>query len=136
MKRKRRRHLLNRPYVKQILALFICFVLLSSSIPAAAAEAPTNNRTVKAGVFAFDGYHMRDSDGAYTGYGIELLNLISQYFHLNFEFTGYDNTWKETQSMLLNGEIDVATSARKTRERTEGFAFSLPIDLNNTVLTV
>ncbi|MDE7417486.1 MAG: response regulator [Lachnospiraceae bacterium] len=136
MKRKQRMHLLNQPYVKKILALFICFVLLSSSIPATAAEEPANNRTVKAGVFFFDGYHMQDSDGVYSGYGIELLNLISQYSHLNFEFTGYDNTWKETQSMLLNGEIDVATSARKTRERTEVFLFSLPIELNNTVLSV
>lgn len=38
--------------------------------------------------------------------------------------------------MLLNGEIDVVTSARKTRERTENFLFSLPIELNNTVLSV
>ncbi|MDE7243113.1 MAG: transporter substrate-binding domain-containing protein, partial [Oscillospiraceae bacterium] len=136
MKRKRRRHLLNRPYIKQILALFICFVLLSSNIPAAAAEEPANNRTVKAGVFFFDGYHMQDSDGVYTGYGIELLNLISQYSHLNFEFTGYDKSWEEMQAMLLNGEIDVVTSARKTRARTELFAFSVPIERNSTVLSV
>ena len=94
------------------------------------------NKTVKAGVFFFDGYHMKDEDGNYAGYGIELLNLISQYSHLNFEFTGYDNTWKETQEMLLNGEIDVATSARKSKERTEIYLFSVPIELNNTVLTV
>ncbi|MDE7243486.1 MAG: transporter substrate-binding domain-containing protein, partial [Oscillospiraceae bacterium] len=136
MKRKRRRHLIDQPYVKKILALFVWFIIFSSSISAASEAEPTNNRTVKAGVFFFDGYHMQDSDGVYTGYGIELLNLISQYSHLNFEFTGYDNTWKETQSMLLNGEIDVVTSARKTRERTEVFLFSLPIELNNTVLSI
>ena len=66
MNRKRRKHLLNQPYVKQILALLLCFVLLTSSIPAAAAAAPANNRTVKAGVFFFDGYHMRDDDGTYS----------------------------------------------------------------------
>ena len=71
---------------------------------------------------------MKDDEGVYSGYGIELLNLISQHSHLNFEFTDYDNTWQETQSMLLNGEIDVAISARKTRERTENFWFSLPIE--------
>ena len=136
MKRQRRRHLLNQSYVKPILALFICFVLLASNIPASAAEEPANNRTVKAGVFFFDGYHMRDDDGVYTGYGIELLNLISQYSHLNFEFVGYDNTWEEMQSMLLSGEIDVVTSARKTRARTETFGFSDPIERNSTVLSV
>ncbi|MBD5150728.1 MAG: amino acid ABC transporter substrate-binding protein, partial [Oscillibacter sp.] len=136
MKRKQRIYLLDRPCVRQILALFLCFVLLSSNIPSAAADESPNNRTVKAGVFFFDGYHMRDDDGVYTGYGIELLNLISQYSHLNFEFVGYENTWEEMQSMLLAGEIDVVTSARRTRARTEIYGFSDPIERNSTVLSV
>jgi len=134
MKRKQRR--LDRPYMKHIFALFACFLLLISDIPFAAAEETANNRTVKAGVFYFDGYHMKDSDGAYTGYGIELLNLISQYSHLNFVYTGYDKSWEEMQAMLESGEIDVVTSARKTRQRAETFAFSLPIERNSTVLSV
>ena len=136
MKRNRRSYRLNAPRLKPFLALLLCAVLFSASLPAAAAEAPAQNRTVRAGVFSFDGYHMRDSDGNYSGYGIELLNLISQYSHLNFEFVGYDNTWEEMQSMLLNGEIDVVTSARKTRARTEVFGFSVPIEHNSTVLSV
>jgi len=130
MKRKQR----WRPYLKAIFALLVCFVLISSNILPAAAE--ETNRTVKAGVFFFDGYHMKDSDGSYTGYGIELLNLISQYSHLNFEYVGYDQTWEEMLDMLEDGEIDVVTSARKTRERAETFAFSLPIERNSTVLSV
>ena len=78
--------------------------------------------TVKAGVFFFDGYHMRDSNGVYTGYGIDLLNLISQYSHLNFVYTGYDKSWEEMLDMLERGEIDVVTSARKTKQRAETFA--------------
>ncbi len=136
MKRKQRRHLLNRSCVKQIFALFVCFVLISSIPPSVAAAETENNRTVKAGVFFFDGYHMRDSNGVYSGYGIELLNLISQYSHLNFVYTGYDKSWEEMLEMLERGEIDVVTSARKTRERTETFAFSLPIERNSTVLSI
>jgi len=136
MKRKQKRHLRKRPYIKQIFALFVCFVLTSSNIPSVAAMEMANNRTVKAGVFFFDGYHMRDSNGVYTGYGIELLNLISQYSHLNFVYTGYDKSWEEMLDMLERGEIDVVTSARKTRERTEKFAFSLPIERNSTVLSI
>ncbi len=133
MKRKQRR----RSCVKTILLLFICFLLCSSDIPSVSAEeTETANRTVKAGVFFFDGYHMRDDDGVYTGYGIELLNLISQYSHLNFEYVGYDKSWEEMQEMLKNGEIDVVTSARKTRQRTESFAFSAPIEKNSTVLSI
>jgi len=136
MKRNQRRRLLNRPYVKRIFALFACFVLISSSIPPAAAEEAANSRTVKAGIFFFDGYHMRDSDGSYTGYGIDLLNLISQYSHLNFEYIGYDKSWEDMLEMLESGEIDVVTSARKTRERAETFAFSVPIERNSTVLSI
>ncbi len=136
MKRIQRKHLLSRLYVKQIFALFVCFMLISSDIPSVAAEEMANNRTVKAGVFFFDGYHMRDSDGVYTGYGIELLNLISEYSHLNFVYTGYDKSWEEMQDMLKRGEIDVVTSARKTRERAETFAFSVPIERNSTILSV
>ncbi len=134
MKRKQKRP--NRPYGKRILALLACFLLISSTVPPAAAEETADNRTVRAGVFYFDGYHMKDGDGNYTGYGIELLNLISQYSHLNFVYTGYDKSWEEMQVMLERGEIDVVTSARKTRERAETFAFSQPIERNSTVLSI
>ncbi len=136
MKRKQRKHLLKRPYIRQILVLFVCFILTSSDIPTVSAAETPNNRIVKAGVFYFDGYHMQDSDGVYTGYGIELLNLISQYSHLNFEYVGYDRSWDDMLSMLENGEIDVVTSARKTKQRAETFAFSLPIERNSTVLSI
>jgi len=136
MKRKQKRHLLKRSYIKPILALFVCFVLISSNIPSVAVAETANNRTVKAGVFYFDGYHMRDDNGVYTGYGIELLNLISQYSHLNFVYTGYDKSWEEMQDMLERGEIDVVTSARKTKQRAETFAFSNPIERNSTVLSI
>ncbi len=132
MKRKQRR----RPYARQILALLACFVLLLSGIPPAAAEETADSRSVKAGVFYFDGYHMEDSSGAYTGYGVELLDLISQYSHLNFTYVGYDRSWEDMLDMLERGEIDVVTSARKTRARAEIFAFSLPLAQNSTVLSV
>ncbi len=136
MKMKKKGHLLKQPYIKQIFALSVCFMLTLSSIPSVAAAETTNNRTVKAGVFFFDGYHMQDSNGDYTGYGIELLNLISKYSHLNFVYTGYDKSWEEMQDMLERGEIDVVTSARKTKQRAETFAFSLPIERNSTVLSI
>ncbi len=136
MKREEKRHLLKRPYVNRILVLLVCFMLAASNIPLVAAAETTNNRTVKVGVFFFDGYHMRDENGVYTGYGIELLNLISQYSHLNFEYTGYDKSWEEMQEMLKRGEIDMVTSARKTKQRAETFAFSLPIERNSTVLSI
>ncbi|MDE6593017.1 MAG: transporter substrate-binding domain-containing protein [Oscillospiraceae bacterium] len=79
---------------------------------------------------------MKDENDRLTGYGIEFLNLVSEYSRLNFQYTGYDKSWSEMLDMLENGEIDVVTSARRTTEREELFAFSLPIGRNNTVLSI
>ena len=120
----------------KIAAFAICVILiLSNFITAAAADGQSDNRTVKAGIFYFEGYHMKDEDGRLTGYGIEFLDLVSQYSHLNFQYTGYDNSWNDMLTMLENGEIDMVTTARRTAEREETFAYSLPIGRNSTVLS-
>ncbi|MDE6441470.1 MAG: response regulator [Clostridia bacterium] len=123
--------------VKIILALTACLILLLSGfIPAFADDAQSDNRTIKAGIFGFDGYHMKDEDGNLSGYGIEFLHLVSEYSHLNFELTGYNNTWDDMLVMLEKGEIDVVTSASWTQSREEQFDFSLPIGRKNTVLSI
>ena len=136
MKENRRFGLWNTLSGKRIISLIICVLLFFSNFEAVNAAGQGNNRIVKAGVFYFDGYHMEDEDGSLTGYGVEFLNLVSQYSHLNFVFSGYDQSWGDMLNMLENGEIDVVTSARKTPERVEKFAFSLPIGRNSTVLSI
>ncbi|MDE6781448.1 MAG: response regulator [Ruminococcus sp.] len=79
---------------------------------------------------------MKDENDKLTGYGIEFLNMVSEYSHLNFQYAGYDKSWSEMLNMLENGEIDVVTSARRTPEREKNFAFSDPIGRNNTILSV
>ena len=116
------------------IAVLMCLLLLFPGFAPVGGAEQSSNRLVKAGIFYFDGYHMKDGDG-YTGYGIELLNLISQYSHLNFSFRGYDQTWEDMLSMLDSGEIDVVTSARKTAQREELYAFSLPVGRDSTVLS-
>ena len=65
------------------------------------------NKRMKAGIFYFDGYHEKDEKGNLTGYGIEVLQMISQYSHLNFDYVGYDKSWNDMLTMLENGEIDL-----------------------------
>ena len=121
---------------RRVAAFTICFILILSNIITVSADnGQSNNRTVKAGIFYFEGYHMKDEEGRLTGYGIEFLDLVSEYSHLNFQYTGYDNSWNDMLTMLENGEIDMVTSARKTPEREERFALSLPIGRNNTILS-
>ncbi|MDE6005034.1 MAG: response regulator [Oscillospiraceae bacterium] len=126
----------NKVYIKMITAFMTCLIFIISNFITASATEQSNNQTVKAGIFCFDGYHMKDESGSLTGYGIEFLNLVSEYSHLNFQYTGYDKSWNEMLNMLENGEIDVVTSARKTSEREESFAFSYPIGRNNTILSI
>ena len=121
---------------KRILSLILCLLMFFLDPTEVNAVQPTNNRTVKAGIFYFDGYHMEGEDGGYTGYGIEFLNLVSQYSHLNFSYTGYDRSWGDMLTMLDNGEIDIVTSARKTPDREAKYAFSLPIGRNSTILSI
>lgn len=135
-RRKKSMQVTDRVY-RRVTAFTICLILILSNIITVSADnGQSNNRTVKAGIFYFEGYHMKDEEGRLTGYGIEFLNMVSEYSHLNFQYTGYDNSWNDMLNMLENGEIDIVTSARKTSEREERFAFSLPIGRNNTVLSV
>lgn len=79
---------------------------------------------------------MIDENGNKSGYGYEFLKLLSRYCNPRFEYTGYDKSWEETLKMLENGEIDLVTSAKKTPEREEIFAFSKPIGASYTMITV
>ena len=73
--------------------------------------------------FAMDGYHMMDEDGNRSGYGYDFLRLMARYWDADYEYIGYDKSWEDMQRMLLDGEIDMVTSARKTPAREEVFDF-------------
>ncbi len=121
---------------KRLMAFAVCLFLISTALQTVEGAETAADQTVKAGIFYFDGYHMKDEDGNLTGYGIGFLDLVSRYSHLNFAYVGYDRSWDEMFTMLDNGEIDVVTSARKTPAREEKYAFSLPIGKSDTVLSV
>ena len=132
---------LGKIHIKRWITALLClFLILSDFVIAdasdvSAPEQPAVER-VKAGIFYFDGYHVKDEEGNLSGYGIELLQMISRYSHLNFEYVGYDASWNDMLTMLENGEIDVVTSARKNPEREDKFAFSYPVGRNSTVISV
>ncbi len=128
-------------YSKKWMTVLLCLILILCDFAVANAsdvsvpEQPPRE-SVKAGIFYFDGYHMKNEEGKLTGYGIELLQTISKYSHLNFDYVGYDASWNDMLTMLENGEIDVVTSARKNPEREAQFAFSYPVGRNSTVISV
>ena len=115
---------------KRILLILTMLVLLTLSCALA------ERTTVKAGFFAFPGYHDVEEGVGRTGYGADFLQLVRRYADLNFEYVGYEDSWQQMQLMLQSGEIDLLTSAQKTAAREEQFAFSEPIGTSSAVLSV
>ena len=120
------------------LAILMTMLLLTAllSLSASAAETVSQHERVRVGFFAMDGYHMMDEDGNRSGYGYDFLRLMARYWDVDYEYVGYDKSWEAMQQMLIDGEIDMVTSARRTPEREELFDFSRPIGTNNGILTV
>ncbi|MBO5145687.1 MAG: response regulator [Lachnospiraceae bacterium] len=116
-----------------LMIIIVFTAVLGGSAEVCAKEA--HARTVKVGFFAFDGYHMIDDDGIRSGYGYDFLQMVTRYVNFHYEYVGYDRPWDDMQSMLLNGEIDILSSVRRTQEREEKFDFSSPIGTNSVVLS-
>jgi signal transduction histidine kinase/CheY-like chemotaxis protein len=124
-----------------ILALSTILILLSPLGTALNCQASLAHeqelKTIRVGFFAFEGYHQIDQNGIRSGYGYDLLQEMVGYTNWNYEYVGYDSSWSEMQDMLENGEIDILSSAQKTKERLQRFDFSdEPIGTSAAILTV
>lgn len=120
---------------KITICIFLCFILCYFLYLPVSASASSHK--VKAGFFAFSGYHMIDEQGVLSGYGYDYLQYMSNYEDWTYEYVGYDKSWKDMQRMLEDGEIDLLTSAPKTPEMEERFAFSNePIGHSSLIFTV
>jgi len=122
------------PPMLRWLAGMLAGILLLAISPAEAAEQQT---LLRVGFFAYDGYHDISEDGTRSGYGYDLLQLMSRYANLDYEYCGYDLSLEQNQDMLERGEIDLLTSVKWTEEMAERFDFShRSVGTKSTVLTV
>ena len=118
-----------------IISIFFSMILFP--VPTGAADSVQERQTVRVGFFAFEGYHMIDEQGRYSGYGYEILQHMAGYTNWKYEYIGYDKSWSEMQDMLENGEIDLLTSAQMTPERLRRFYFSdEAVGTSSAILTV
>lgn len=124
-----------RKKAARIITLLMCLFIVFESSGIKVCAKDSKVRTIKVGFFAYSGYH-EIVDNTRKGYGVDFLTLMQRYANLNYEYVGYDNTWEEMQQMLLDGEIDLVTSARETPKREEQFAFSEPIGRSEVQLNV
>jgi len=128
---------LNNFYNKCMISLIISLIIIGPLVtPCTVLAFEGKPETIKVGFFAFDGYHEMDETGQKSGYGYDFLTLMRRYSDVNYEYIGYDKSWSDMQQMLLDGDIDMVTSAHKNEEREKYFDFSLPIGTNAINLNV
>lgn len=123
-------------FAKAFITMLLVMCILTEATLVLAAEKNSDEESIRVGFFAMDGYHMLDKDGSRSGYGYDFLRLAARYLNVKYEYVGYEKSWEDMQNMLLNGEIDLVTSARKNPERQELFDFSKPIGMNSAIMTV
>ena len=78
---------------KKLLGIFLCLILCCLLCLPVAASASSHK--VKAGFFAFSGYHMMDDHGIRSGYGYDYLQYMSNYEDWSYDYVGYDKSWKD-----------------------------------------
>lgn len=128
-------HSLRKALLALSTAVFIFCTAISLCIPTETASG--EQRVLRAGFFAFNGYHEMDSEGNRYGYGYELLQRIAACENISYEYVGYAASWDDMLDMLEKGEIDLVSSARKTPARLQRFDFSeRNIGSNLTMMTI
>ena len=120
---------------QKFLLVWVSLCLVVSCFPAHAAEHEKN--TLRVGYWAFDGYHNVDQNGVRSGYGYELLQLMSRYSNIGFTYHGYDQSFAQSKQMLEDGKIDLLTAVKKSRDNIDRFDFSeYSIGTTSTILTI
>lgn len=120
-------------------SIILIFILLVSAASPLSLAVGSERRVVRVGFFPFDGYHMVDENGYRQGYGYEYLQKMLDYANWEYEYVGYDEgkSWSDMIQLLKDGQIDMLTSATKTAERENDFAYSdEPIGTSSAILTV
>lgn len=122
-------------FIQRLLLVWVSLCLVVPFFPARAAERV--NTTLRVGYWAFDGYHNMDANGVRSGYGYDLLQLMSRYSNISFTYHGYEQSFAQSKQMLENGEIDLLTSVKKSKDNLDRFDFSrYSVGSTSTILTI
>lgn len=125
---------------KRVLSVWGVFAVAAAAILAVVFSCVlvrADNRVIKVGYYAFDGYQMMDENGERSGYGYDFLQEMARYTDWTYDYIGYDTGWAKLQEQLTDGKIDILTSARKTPEREQEYLFSAEdIGSSSGILTV
>ena len=123
-------------YLKQFrIFIWTVILFLAYTMTAAAgtyASAPEHGRqTIRVGYIDYDGFIVPEYGGYFNGYGVAILNKISQYTGWRYEYYYY--TWEECLDELERGTIDLVCCAQSNPDREARFAYTdYPIGREST----
>lgn len=102
----------------------ICLIaaILPEQVWAKQDDTDISERVIKIGYIDYGGFIEQEENGTYSGYGVELLNEVSNYTGWEYEYV-YDN-WDDLMQKLKDGEIDFLCQAQKSQEREKEYLFS------------
>jgi len=109
--------------------LFAAVLLLCLMMPM---TVRAEKKTVRVGAIAENSF-IEESDGLYSGYGVEYLEEIAQYNNWTYEYV-FD-TWENCFERLENGELDILCNVQYTEERAAKYEYSqIPLGYDYSIL--
>ncbi len=97
----------NRFLRGALVALCALFLSAGWSLPCFATEDTGSSLpALKVAFYPLDGFFEYDACGNETGYGVELLDKLSQYAGVSFTYVAADS-WDSTRDMLAEGKADL-----------------------------
>jgi len=89
------------------------------------------NQTVRVGFYQMEGYQELSEDGSRSGFGYEMLMMLSKYIGFNYEWIPMECSMDEIYDKLEQGEIDLVLNVEKTEELENRFLFSTYLSFVN-----
>ncbi|SHK60535.1 response regulator [Hespellia stercorisuis] len=93
--------------------------------------------TLRVAFYPLEGFFEYDENGDETGYGVDLLNKITEYSGIRFQYVKADS-WEDTKKMLLEGRADIRMPATtpQTPSTTLGYSENAIASTSHVLMTL
>jgi len=116
---------MRKSFFRAALSLFGVLLLTAGLVLPCAASVSTPHppTALKVAFYPLDGFFEYDASGNETGYGVELLDKLTQYTGTTFEYVPA-SSWESTRQMLLSGEADIRLPVSQPTTPSTTFSYS------------
>ena len=100
-----------------------CMLIFALSFLNGHTVSAADKREVKVAFYPLEGYHVKNSDGSYSGVEVEYLQLLSTYTDWDIKYVECA-TWKDALDKLEHHQVDLVGAGQYTEERAEKYLFA------------